>query len=147
MKLLAQQLHAGAQAKQIFLPPIRLSVRRSSDLMIVGNDLVEAALRFIRDNAPDQIEITDIADHVDVSRRTLELKFREVLNSTPRQELLRMRLETAKSLLSESEISITEIALRAGFGGSQIFSTVFRKELGLTPTKYRADARLAGEID
>ena len=91
----------------------------------------------MRDHVHSVIEIADIVKHVGVSRRTLELRFRESLKSSPHQELMRMRLELAKSLLLESEVSITKIALSSGFGSSQMFSTVFKKQLGMTPTQYR----------
>lgn len=144
-RLLTEQLLDGKSARHLFFPPRRLSVRRSTDVLMVGNETVERALRFMRDNAQSSIEITDIADHVGVSRRTLELKFRETLESTPRQELMRMRLDIARTLLTESEIPITQIALRSGFGGSQIFSTVFKKECGMTPTAFRAQTNTAIE--
>ncbi len=120
------------------LPPKRVSGRRSSDVLMVGNEFIESALRFIRDNAHHEIEISQIAKRSGVSRRTLEKRFRETLNSSPHQELLRMRMELAKSLLVDSNISITQIALRSGFGSSQVFSTVFKKQTGMTPSQYRS---------
>ena len=127
--------------RHLMLPPRRLTVRRSTDLLKVGDETVERALRFMRDAARQPLEITAIAKKIGVSRRTLELKFRSVLERTPRQELLRMRLDIAKSLLADSDIPISEIAVRSGFGSSQVFSSIFKKELGQTPTQYRGEAR------
>ena len=140
-KLYQQLRENGNGDSQNFVEPLRISIRRSSDLMLVGNPLVESSLRFMRDNVTSDIEIQDVADHVNASRRTLELKFRETINSTPRQALLKMQLTIAKSLLFESEIPITQIALRSGFGSSQVFSSVFKKEFGMTPSQYRSDMK------
>ena len=133
----------GEKARHLMLPPKRISVRRSSDVLMVGNEIVEKALRFIRDHCRFQIEISEIAEHVGVSRRTLEMRFRETLQSSPHQELLRTRLDLAKSLLLDSEIPITQIAMSTGFGSSQVFSTTFKKQTGQTPTQFRIQEHTA----
>ena len=136
MEALVAKLN-GDQVSNQALSPKRVSARRSSDVLIVGNEVVENALRHIRDNAHREMEISQIAEQVGVSRRTLEKKFRETIDSSPHQELLRMRMDLAKSLLIESNLSITQIALSSGFGSSQVFSTVFKKQSGVTPSQFR----------
>jgi LacI family transcriptional regulator len=136
MEALVAKLN-GDQVSNQSLSPKRVSARRSSDVLMVGNEVVENALRHIRDNAHREMEISQIAEQVGVSRRTLEKKFRETIDSSPHQELLRMRMDLAKSLLIESNLSITQIALSSGFGSSQVFSTVFKKQSGVTPSQFR----------
>ena len=52
---------------------------------------------------------------------------------------IRLRMEKAKELIIQDEISIAEIALKLGYSSQQIFSTQFKKETGKTPSDYKQD--------
>ncbi|WP_290884060.1 helix-turn-helix transcriptional regulator [Fischerella sp.] len=63
--------------------------------------------------------------------------FKQAMGLTPRQYVIRCRIETAKRLLAKWELSITEISDRLGFTSHSHFTTFFRKHTGITPTAYR----------
>ena len=46
-------------------------------------------------------------------------------------------METAKQLLLESQMSVDEVAVQCGYGSSSYFSTVFRKQAGVSPREFR----------
>ena len=119
------------------LPPVGIAARQSTDMLAVDDEDVRDALKFIRENAHYPIEVSDIAEHVAVSRRTLETRFRSSVGRTPALELRRMRLELAKKLLAETTDSITSVVFACGFNSRQVFSSLFHKEVGTTPSEYR----------
>ncbi|MCR1863275.1 helix-turn-helix domain-containing protein [Limosilactobacillus reuteri] len=59
------------------------------------------------------------------------------MHQTPIEYLLNYRVEQAKKLLRHSELSITDIALRAGFSTSAYFSKIFKERVGMTLREYR----------
>lgn len=67
--------------------------------------------------------------------------YRKRYHETPRQYLIRRRLEFAKNLLETTELSITEICLESGFSSLGTFSTLFRRRTGFSPSDYRARRR------
>ncbi len=123
--------------KDVFLPPLGIAARRSTDMLAVEDEDVRKALRFLREHAHEPIDVADVAVEVAVSRRTLETKFRKMVGRTPALELRRVRLELAKKLLVETRDPVTNIVFAAGFNSRQVFSSLFRRETGMTPTEFR----------
>lgn len=127
----------SGKGESIFIPTLGIAARRSTDMMAVDDDDVRAALRYLREHAQYPIEISDVAYKVAVSRRTLETKFRKLVGRTPAMELRRVRLELAKRLLAETNDPVTSVVFAAGFNSRQVFSNIFRREFGMTPSQYR----------
>ena len=63
--------------------------------------------------------------------------FTESVGISPHQYLIDCRIENAKKLLWNSDISICEVAEKSGFGCQQYLNKVFKKETGITPVSYR----------
>ena len=61
--------------------------------------------------------------------------------ATPHEEILRVALERANQLLVQSDLPLPEIAERAGFTHVEYFSVVFKKQVGLPPSQFRAENR------
>lgn len=70
---------------------------------------------------------------------------KRLTNLSPTEYLNSKRLENAKRLLLESDQSVLQIALQCGFGSSQYFATVFRRQEGITPRDYRKDRPKVGQ--
>ncbi len=121
---------------QIFVPPSHVVTRQSTDSVAAGDPAVAAALRFIYHHAHEGINVTHVLQSVLVARRRLERRFFKELGRTPLQEIHRVRLERAKRLLAETDLSIDAIGLRCGIPQSRL-SVVFHKATGLTPTQWR----------
>ncbi len=85
----------------------------------------------------------DIAARVGLSRRQLERLFRRYLNTSPARYYLRLRLERARLLLSQTTMPVTEIAFACGFTSASHFSKCYRDMFGRTPR----DERRGGDRD
>ena len=74
-----------------------------------------------------------------VSRRRLDYAFTAALGRTPYQQIQHERFNRARLLLLRTDLSLTEVALRSGFPYPSRLSEAFRRELGVTPTRFRQD--------
>ena len=91
-------------------------------------------LRRMDDAAPS---IDNIARAASLSRFHFVREFRAVFGETPAQCRTRARLDRAKQLLLGSDASVTDICMDIGFSSVGSFSTLFRKQYGLAPSRYR----------
>lgn len=102
---------------------------------------LRAALDYIAANYPLPISVDDIAAAAAVSRSTLFRLFRTELGAAPSDYLIEYRIEQAKKLLSETDISVTAAARSAGYENNLYFSRAFRKATGMSPTEFRNSRR------
>jgi LacI family transcriptional regulator len=138
VSLLERLLAGGLRPdKPILLPPTGVNARRSSEVLAIEDLDVTAAVRFIRDHPDRRLCVADVARHVSVGRRTLERRCRAALGTGLAEEIRRVRLERAKSLLVGTELPAQAVAVRAGFTDYRHMALAFRKRLGATPTVYR----------
>lgn len=128
---------ASAEPRRIVIEPLWVARRRSTDVIASEDQHVSAALRFIRDNARHAIDVGDVVVHSGVSRRGLEIRFRQLLGRSVREEIERSRLAYAKQLLRETNLPAERIAHLVGFESLPYFSNVFHRKVGLTPVEYR----------
>ncbi len=143
--LLDRMMH-GRQCEpaRLTVEALHVVTRRSTDIVAIDDPVVAAALRYIHDHAATAIGIGDVVEHVLLSRRALEMRFKAVTGRTPLVELRRVRLERAKRLLHETDLSLTRVASAAGFSSETYLIQVFRQELGITPARYRRRLRAEG---
>ena len=73
-----------------------------------------------------------------------EHRFLKLVRRTPHAEIIRIRMERAGRLLRETDLSLAEIADRAGFADANYLSVAFKKQMGVSPRAYRADIRTTG---
>ena len=99
--------------------------------------LVRRAMAFLHAHYAETLTRRDIAEHVGLDEDYLTYCFRQELGVTPIAYLNRYRVNLAKTLLKQTNQSVTEIALAVGFSDSGYFSRVFRREVGMAPDAYR----------
>lgn len=104
--------------------------------------VLREALEYIAGHAVQGIKAEQVADHLGMSRTTLERLFREHLGYTAHDELLKTRLAQAKLQLLARNCSTAEVAKRCGFRTQQYMHVVFKRELGLSPGEFVAQAVL-----
>jgi AraC family transcriptional regulator len=97
------------------------------------------AIGFISDHIDQEQEIslTVVADQVGMSYYHFSRAFKQSMGLSPINYITHQRMERAKRLLAETELSIAEIALRAGFSSQSHFTTSFRRVAGVTPRSFR----------
>ena len=118
--------------------PIRIApgcveCRLSTDVLAIDDDAVVRALRFIQRHAFGDIAVQDILDEVNISRRTLEIQFRNCLGRSPSEEIRRIRLDRGRELLGRSALPIAEIATRCGFSNATRFGVGLQEALRPDP--------------
>ena len=101
---------------------------------------VEFAVKYIVDNFSGDVTVSQIAHLAGVSVNTLERHFSETLGKSPSRYLLDKRLSYAAFLLSNGA-TVTEASERSGFSDYSRFISVFRKNYGTTPLKYKNGTR------
>jgi transcriptional regulator GlxA family with amidase domain len=87
--------------------------------------------------AGEHVTLEHVATQCPMSSRTFTRHFRAVTGTTPLQWLLTLRMDEARRLLERTDLSIDEVAERAGFGTALNLRTHFRRRLDTTPTAYR----------
>ena len=97
----------------------------------------EHALQFIQFNYNRNIQISDIADYIGITRSYLFNIFKQNLNLSPKEYLLQYRMDKAKEFLEETTDSIQDIALSVGYNDALAFSKMFRHIVGVSPSQYR----------
>lgn len=99
--------------------------------------VVREVIHYIKDNYHQPIQIRDIAAQVHMSERHVSRLFHEATTKTIKTYLTDLRLEKACQILLKSDIPITEVALQTGYPDMRYFSTLFRRQFGITPTTFR----------
>jgi LacI family transcriptional regulator len=127
----------------IEIPPVGIVTRQSSDLVAVEDERLARAMRFIQNHAYEVISVEDIANVAGISRSLLERKFVKAFGRSPWDLVMQLRLRKAEHLLTQTRLSIAEIAERAGFGTQEYFSAAFRKQTGKTPSSARVSGSRA----
>lgn len=101
-----------------------------------GRMYIKNAVKFIQRNFSDSIDVSDIADHVGLSRSHLYRIFVRHLSLSPNEYLTQYRINQACILLRTSGLSVGEIASSVGFDDQLYFSRVFKKLKGVPPSQY-----------
>ena len=84
------------------------------------------------------IKVEAVLRAVPLSRRILESRFQKLLGRTPHEEITRIQVERVKELLTETDLSLSAIAHRAGYRHVEYMSVAFKRETGQPPSVYRA---------
>jgi AraC family transcriptional activator FtrA len=83
------------------------------------------------------IEVNQLADKANMTRRTFDRHFRKTINMSPKEWQIYQRLERTKTLLESTEQNIEVIAQHSGFETAMAMRHNFRKYLGVSPSIYR----------
>ncbi len=124
-------------ADRTFIPPTGVTTRQSSDLVAIADRDVSDAVRFIGEHSGSPIGVREVLGAVPLSRRQLERRFRAAVGRSVLEEINRCRMDRARQLLIETELTIPQVALACGFSTTSYFTVAFRRAVGATPGVYR----------
>lgn len=124
-------------SSRLFIEPVGVMARRSTEALAIKDRAVAAALRFIRDQAVFGCTVTDVVRHVRISRSVLERRFRQQLKRSPHEEIRAVQLSRVRQLLSETDFTLEHIAELSGFEHPEYMNVAFKRMCGLTPGQYR----------
>ena len=141
---LEPMLDALVQQLAVYLLRSHLSVRRTANVEYSRVGPIDRRLRraveLMDAHLDQELSLADLADAVSLSPSHFAHLFRELIGLTPHGYLTNLRLERARGLLVETDLSITEIATRVGFRSPSHFATAFRTVTGASPRAYRMSA-------
>ena len=141
-KILDEMMNgAEPSIKHILVEPTGVVERRSTNIILVEDEDVAEALRIIHSERLESLTVDSISRRIPISRRQLEIKFRKRVGRTMLEELQNVRIERAKQMLRETDATIDKIARTIGFSAAGYFHQTFRSKVGVTPAKYRQEAR------
>ena len=130
-------LQKGLFSTEETVDHIETTLNQKQKLSYETQILIRQAMAYIHEHYHEPISRSDIAQHVNISNDYLTYCFRQELNTTPIRYIQRYRINLAKTLLKDTQKTITEIAMEVGFSDSGYFSRLFHRETGLSPDKYR----------
>lgn len=103
-------------------------------------DFVKEAIEYMDEEFSSGISISEVAKKIHVERTYFFRRFKKEIGVSPSDYLLGVRLEKAKDLLRNSNLSIASIAKAVGYNNYVTFTESFTKKMGLRPSEYRKKA-------
>ena len=104
-------------------------------------EAVASAKQFVQSHAEEPITLEQVVSHVHVSRFYFCKLFKKATGMTLTEYVARVRIEKAKTLLSDPSLRISEVVFASGFGSIPQFNSVFKQHVGMPPTEFRASLR------
>ena len=95
------------------------------------------ALNFLEENYQRPLNLAELSARANLSKNQFLRVFKQAFNTTPISYLNDRRIQKAQALLSDSSLSISQVAFETGFSSSNYFSRRFRQALGVSPRAYR----------
>jgi len=96
----------------------------------------------IREHACKGLTIGQLLKHSGMSRATLDRMFNRNLGHTPHAEIIRVRINRVKELLTGSDLALKQIARMSGFTHDETLYRIFKRTTGQTPSEFRRAAAL-----
>ncbi|MEN5193652.1 GlxA family transcriptional regulator [Sphingobacterium faecium] len=102
---------------------------------------------FIEEHYHDKITVEDLANLINVGRRTFERRFKDATSNTPIEYIQRVRIEAAKKYFEASRKNVSEVMFQVGYTDTKAFRDIFKKITGLSPIEYRNNfAKVGNEL-
>jgi LacI family transcriptional regulator len=125
------------QGQCIEIQPTHVETRGSTDVFAIEDPDIIRAMRYIRQNSSKPLQVNEIANHVYMSKRSLQLKFHKTIGRSIHEEIIQSHFDVAKTLLVETNLPIDEVAVRSGFHYTSNMRRAFKQISGILPQKYR----------
>ena len=115
--------------------PTRIGVRHPK---------LSQVIQMMEGNIEDPMSPADLAEEVGMSTRQLERLFRRYLNRSPKRYYMELRLQKARNLLMQTDMSVINVALACGFASPSHFSKCYRGHYNTTPYRERGTQGISG---
>ena len=127
-------LFARNRKRQTSIPANNLAPKKARDNL---HQTVHEIALYLQNHSHEACSLDDVAAHFYISRSYLTRIFKAVTGFTVSEYLMTCRVQRAKALLDKTDLDITEIAIRTGFGNISYFDKIFKRMTDLTPLQYR----------
>ncbi|MEI2285065.1 AraC family transcriptional regulator [Paenibacillus polysaccharolyticus] len=112
---------------------------QSDDQAPVLHPKIQVVVRYLNENYQNPVTLPEVADKFRISPHYLSRLFKQTTGFTFSDYLNLLRVKEAQRLLRESEESVTDIALLAGFGNFSHFGKMFKRSVQMSPRTYRQE--------
>ncbi|MGL4605877.1 MAG: PocR ligand-binding domain-containing protein [Eubacteriaceae bacterium] len=136
------QVYEGKNANEIssiacILLNHYLDLLEGKGTSIKEKKIVDTASEYIRENLGENLSLEKIADVVFVSKYYLSHIFKKNTDCTVIEYITKVKIEAAKKMLHNPQISISEISMHLGYQDTSYFTKVFKKRTQMTPSQFR----------
>jgi transcriptional regulator GlxA family with amidase domain len=136
--------HGQDLARQISGQFLHGGIRAAADdqrRMLLGmgvtNSVVQKAVSLMEAAIEEPVPLSELTQRTGVSQRQLERLCKRYLGATPAQYYVQLRLERARRMLRQTDMSVAEVAIACGFVSLSHFAKVYRRHYGLSPREDR----------
>ncbi len=137
-RLLHQQIKKESEAPfNIVINPTRLELRQSTEKHNIKDPHILKIVKYIDANYCSDITIESLLSKIPLSRRNIELRFKQTMHTSIYQYILECRVNRLANLLLTTDGHMADIAVEAGFKDYNNISRVFKKFKGCSPQEYR----------
>lgn len=143
LKMSAQSLKREIPDKSytdtLTMPLVRMleSAYEKNDGTVAYTSVIEKTVNYVNRNYMYDVTLNGLCEKFSCSRSYMSHNFKKYTGKTFREYINFLRLKTARSLLCNSHLTVTETAISVGFSDPNYFSNVFKTEYGLSPREYR----------
>ncbi len=147
---LKRELESGGIGGNLYIDHLKLSLAinllrwyctSTPEITNYSNGLskqkLQQVIEYINDRLEEKIQLSYLAKLVDISQYYFCSLFKQSMGISPYQYIIGQRIERAKQLLKQKELSIVDVALKCGFSSQTHFNKQFYKRMGVTPLAYR----------
>lgn len=128
--------------KMFVMSPLQVVSRHSTEMTAISDRQIARALEYIWKEAGHRpIQVPDVVQAMGSSRRFAEIHFKQVVGRTIMDEIRRVKLAEVCALLTDTNLSIGEIARQCGFLRESHLAFLFKKHFGLSMSAYRRTTR------
>jgi LacI family transcriptional regulator len=121
----------------IVINPICIKLRQSTEKYNIPSQYILKVIEYIEENITSNIAIEDLIEIVPLSRRNLEMKFKNAMGISIYQFILDKKIDQISSALLTTDQSLLDIAIGLGFNDVRSIYRIFKKNTGYTPMDFR----------
>ncbi len=136
-QMLKSKNRESVQIQDVIIEPSNIVNRQSTDFYSTTDGNIQLVLKYISENIARDISVSDILKKVPMSRRLLEIRFRQVTQKSIHKYILNHRMERFAELLLASNAPIAELAEQVGISNLKNLSRQFKALKNLSPIEYR----------
>lgn len=134
---LASHIYAANQLRQILS---HIALLRPTESIKGQRETaeLERVHSLMRSHLHEKLDLDTLAAAVNLSKFHFVKRYRELSGTTPINRFIQLKIERACHLLDTTDKEIKEVAYAVGYDDAYYFSRIFRKQLGISPSQYRA---------
>ncbi len=125
------------QVHDIVVEPLQVITRQSTDIYATPDEYIASSLKYIHQNIDKNLQVNEVVRQVPLSRRSLEMRFQQVIGYPIYKYIQNLRMEKFSKKLLETDLTVFEIALDLGMNDTKNIARQFRQVKGCTPLEYR----------